>query len=904
LSRRAPVRSSVLASGPLRVHPANPRYFTDGSGRAIYLTGSHTWGNFRDLQLQDPPNAFDYEGYLDFLGNEHHNFIRLWAWELSPFTYGGALVYNAPFPWERPGPGNALDGKPKFDLSLWNQAYFDRLRQHVIAAGERGIYVSIMLFEGHAMRLSQAPWRWDGHPFNAANNINDIDGDPNGDGLATELHTLQIPAVTDLQKAYVRKVVDTVNDLDNVLFEICNESHSGSELWQYAMIDHLKDYEASKPSQHPVGMTVEYPGGSNADLFASNADWVSPNGEGGYQDDPPAADGSKIILTDTDHLWGIGGDRAWVWKSFTRGHNTLYMDPYPEGNPGLGFGPANQSLRDNLGYTLTFAERMDLAKMRPRGDLASTGYCLANPAAQEAEYLVYLPSGGTVTVNLSSTTGTLDVEWFNPATGQTMIGGTIQGGASRGFTAPFSGDAVLYLSSQWQQTRLAVIGDFGTGDSRERDVADQLKTWEPDAIITTGDDNYPDGEATTIDENIGQFYHEFIYPYLGSYGPGASENRFFPTLGNHDWHAPNAQPYLDYFTLPGNERYYEVDLGPVDLFAIDSEPEEPDGVSASSAQALWLEARLEASTSPWKLVYFHSPPYTSGVVHGPSEWMQWPFKEWGATAVLSGHEHHYERLTVGGLPYFVDGSGGGSLYSFGTPYPGSEVRFNQDWGAMLIDADASRIQFRFITRAGVQIDSYTIESGIPIFADVPWTHPYRIYIETLYRAGYTAGCNADPLMYCPETTMNRAESAVFVERGIHAASYTPPGATTQVFDDMPLESWAAGWVNALWTDQYTAGCGSNPLMYCPWQGHTRAEGSVFYMRMLNGADFDPPQPTQQIFADVPPGAWYAKWVHAAHGAGLLEPCETSPELRFCPEDPLSRAQAAYMMVQAKQLISP
>jgi len=188
----------------------------------------------------------------------------------------------------------------------------------------------------------------------------------------------------------------------------------------------------------------------------------------------------------------------------------------------------------------------------------------------------------------------------------------------------------------------------------------------------------------------------------------------------------------------------------------------------------------------------------------------------------------------------------------------------------------------------------------PTFVDVPFTHPYHDYIEALYQAGYIAGCSASPLMYCPETTMNRAESAVFVERGIHAAAYSPPVPATQVFADMPLDSWAAGWVNGLWEDRYTAGCGTSPLVYCPWQGHTRAEGAVFYMRMLMGADYSPPDPSQSIFADVPLEAWYARWVHAAHEAALIEPCQTVPQLRYCPEDPLTRAVAAYMMTQAKK----
>jgi hypothetical protein len=192
----------------------------------------------------------------------------------------------------------------------------------------------------------------------------------------------------------------------------------------------------------------------------------------------------------------------------------------------------------------------------------------------------------------------------------------------------------------------------------------------------------------------------------------------------------------------------------------------------------------------------------------------------------------------------------------------------------------------------------------PTFVDVSFSHPYYDEIEALYRAGYTAGCNTDPLMYCPDATMNRAESAVFVERGIHDAAYDPPGPATQVFADLGLDSWASKWVNGLWQDQYTAGCGTNPLVYCPLQGHTRAEGCVFYLRMLHGAAYEPPQPAARVFSDVPLDAWYAKWAQAAYEAGLITACQTSPEMRFCPGDPLSRGLAAYMMSKAKGLLLP
>jgi hypothetical protein len=195
------------------------------------------------------------------------------------------------------------------------------------------------------------------------------------------------------------------------------------------------------------------------------------------------------------------------------------------------------------------------------------------------------------------------------------------------------------------------------------------------------------------------------------------------------------------------------------------------------------------------------------------------------------------------------------------------------------------------------------EGETPTFEDVPFSHPYHDYIEELYQEGYTAGCSASPLKYCPEATMTRAESAVFVERGIHGAGYLPGEATEQIFADVALGEWYAKWSTALWEDEYTAGCGTNPLVYCPMQGHTRAEGAVFYLRMLNGAEYEPPA-AQGLFSDVDLGEWYAKWVEAAYQAGLIEACQTGTELRYCPEDPLTRAVAAYMMVQAKGLTIP
>ena len=247
-----------------------------------------------------------------------------------------------------------------------------------------------------------------------------------------------------------------------------------------------------------------------------------------------------------------------------------------------------------------------------------------------------------------------------------------------------------------QTTKFAVIGDFGLAGVNEAAVSAMVHLWDVDFILTTGDNNYETGSSSTIDANIGQYYYDFIAPYSGAYGSGsASGNQFFPSLGNHDWGTGNVQAHLDYFSLPGNERYYDFVRGPVHFFALDSDSHEPDGTSSVSAQAAWLQAAMAGATEPWKVVYFHHPPYSSSSSHGSTPGMQWPFKEWGADAVLAGHDHTYERLAVDGLSYFVNGLGGKSKYDFGTPLPESQFQYNADYGAMLVTAAMSSITFEF-----------------------------------------------------------------------------------------------------------------------------------------------------------------------------------------------------------------
>jgi tartrate-resistant acid phosphatase type 5 len=271
--------------------------------------------------------------------------------------------------------------------------------------------------------------------------------------------------------------------------------------------------------------------------------------------------------------------------------------------------------------------------------------------------------------------------------------------------------------------RFAVIGDFGSGSANEAAVANLVKSWNPGFILAVGDDRYG---ARDYDAAVGQFYCDYLKDAgSGTYCPGGTSavNRFFPALGNHDYSdGGGLSEYLSYFTLPGagiqagsrsgQERYYDFIQGPVHFFVVDSL-----GALVSradmAAQKEWLKAGLAASRTPWQMVLLHHAPYSSAV-HGSTAAMQWPFQPWGADAVLAGHDHTYERLQIGEIPYFVDGLGGMSRYSFKKPVAGSQVRYNADYGAMLVTAGEAAITFQFISRAGIVIDSYQQSLPQPI----------------------------------------------------------------------------------------------------------------------------------------------------------------------------------------------
>jgi len=453
---------------PLRASTTNPNYFTDASGKAVYLTGSHTWNDFQDWGTADAPQPFDFAAYVKMLVTHNHNFTLLWQTELPAFrglpTRPGASpdFFVTPQPWQRTGPGLASDGKLKFDLTKFNQAYFDRLRGRVEQLNAAGIYAGVYLFSGEW--LLRFRFSGDGYPFTGSNNVNGID---DGGGTASATMTMPNP-ITELQDAYVKKVIDTLNDQPNVLWIVSQEAPPGSEWWNSHFISLTRSYEARKPLQHPIGYGV-LADNKDGTILNSDADWIAP----AARISPTNSCGSghpacKVNINDSDHSYfGMWNDspqanRNYFWINFTQGNQTLFMDPYvvfyprekrnlcPSPVHGVSSAPDSRwdNVRETMGHIRSYADHMNLAMMAPRANLSSTGHVLASTDPANPEFLIYAPSGGNFTVNLSHIAGQLMVEWMNPATGTKTAGAAINGGTVAAFTPPFSGDAVLDLTGE------------------------------------------------------------------------------------------------------------------------------------------------------------------------------------------------------------------------------------------------------------------------------------------------------------------------------------------------------------------------------------------------------------------------------------------------------------------------
>ncbi len=182
----------------------------------------------------------------------------------------------------------------------------------------------------------------------------------------------------------------------------------------------------------------------------------------------------------------------------------------------------------------------------------------------------------------------------------------------------------------------------------------------------------------------------------------------------------------------------------------------------------------------------------------------------------------------------------------------------------------------------------------PIFADVPLGYWAYDWIQTLVDSGITSGCGGDN--YCPDAEVSRAQMAVFLERGIHGSDYTPPAATGTVFADVPDTYWAASWVEALYADGITGGCGGGN--YCPDNSVNRGQMAIFLLRSEHGSDYVPPAATGTMFKDVPDTHWAASWIEQLATEGITSGCDAE---NYCPDDAVTRDAMAVFLTRTFNL---
>lgn len=299
-------------------------------------------------------------------------------------------------------------------------------------------------------------------------------------------------------------------------------------------------------------------------------------------------------------------------------------------------------------------------------------------------------------------------------------------------------------SGQTYTHQFAIIGDYGCDGGIStapaltnpvEKVANMVKSWTPEYIISVGDDSY------TATATCGNTYADNVGKYYGTYIDKTSNvnNKFFPVMGNHDRDCPpgTTLPYTcasgtssyyrcsclweDYFPTehyapnynfssglaPNAGRYYSFVKGNIQFFAINSNKEEPDNNRYKDAQgniypqAQWLKDALAASTATFKVVYMHHPPYTSKVEgHGGNNAQDtmatWPLKSWGADIVIAGDNHFYERSDYRNLAYVVNGTSGyPGLATATTLMPGAKKHIENEFGAIFVESNDNMMHFQF-----------------------------------------------------------------------------------------------------------------------------------------------------------------------------------------------------------------
>jgi hypothetical protein len=254
----------------------------------------------------------------------------------------------------------------------------------------------------------------------------------------------------------------------------------------------------------------------------------------------------------------------------------------------------------------------------------------------------------------------------------------------------------LALPSLPDSVKFAAIGDAGTGDPPQYEIANQMSRFHSkfpfDRVILLGDNIYGGQSASDL-------IKKFSQPYKALLDMGV---KFYASLGNQDDPVNVRYPLWNM----GGQRYYDYATKNVRFFALDSN-------QVDKKELDWLESELKASKEDWKICYFHHPLYSDGRTHGPSVNVRVVFEPlfvtYGVNVVFSGHDHIYERLAPQkGIYYFVEGAGGELRKGDTRRSAMTAAAFDQDQSFLLVEIDGDRLSFQAISRTGMTVDSGTI----------------------------------------------------------------------------------------------------------------------------------------------------------------------------------------------------
>jgi hypothetical protein len=420
-----PARTVAVATGKVAIYAPNPRYLQDANGNPIVLIG---FGN----EVKNPAAV------LDQLAGKI-NYQRAYVTWFHTTGSTGEYERGTPFP-----KNGAL-----WDLAAWDATFWSNLHDYISKARERGIIVGLTIWDGHSALPGgkfgdQSLW-------NSDKNVQGIQWAYDDDALANFPNPN--PASSNAQerlvyyqRRWIDRLINEVKDYPNVIIELDNETDQASEEWWLWWADYFinkgdfviattwnDQYTISDStfSTDPRLHMKSYHTRSDTIITSERYVW------------------NKVIVADADDSCSnldATNARKIAWQSFLRGGHwndfVCFGELFPD------------SVKiDYYGKLLDFLKTGNVPfwEMAPANNLVTSGFALAKTGSH---YLIYLPAGGSTTVDLSVASGTLDVEWYNPRTGEVTPAGTTTGGSNQNFTAPFSGDAVLHIGTESELSRL------------------------------------------------------------------------------------------------------------------------------------------------------------------------------------------------------------------------------------------------------------------------------------------------------------------------------------------------------------------------------------------------------------------------------------------------------------------